>query len=407
MHVQLNRCGQQHTQLRDRQQARNDVKTHRYSRRSSATIRAFWQQLLPGRSKPSAPLGPTERPLYRPSELVPLGKLKVSPMGLGTWSWGNRFLWGYDESQDPELQELFNLVVSNGINIFDTADSYGTGRLNGKSELLLGKFTREYPGSDRVRDGVHIATKFAAYPWRVLPGNMVAACRGSLKRLGLEQLSVGQLHWSTANYQPLQELALQAGLADCYEQRLVREVGVSNYGPQQLKKIHAALAKRGVPLASAQIQFSLLSWGTAQQDLKALCDDLGVTVIAYSPLALGLLSGTAAAGGRVSPSPSPSPSLPPGPRGALFRQLLPEVEPLMRVVEEVARERGKTPAQVAINWCMAKGAVPIPGAKDLPQARENLGALGWRLGRGEVEELDRAARGIGKGAMVQNIFQTK
>jgi pyridoxine 4-dehydrogenase len=136
--------------------------------------------------------------------MVPLGSLKVSPMGLGTWSWGNRFLWGYDESQDPELQQLFNLVVSNGINIFDTADSYGTGRLNGKSELLLGQFLREYPGSPRVRDGVHIATKFAAYPWRVLPGNVVAACRGSLRRLGADQLSVGQLHWSAANYAPLQ-----------------------------------------------------------------------------------------------------------------------------------------------------------------------------------------------------------
>ncbi|KXZ43023.1 hypothetical protein GPECTOR_106g117 [Gonium pectorale] len=287
----------------------------------------------------------------------------------------------------------------------------------GKSELLLGQFIREYPGSQRVREGVHVATKFAAYPWRVLPGNVVAACRGSLRRLGAEQLSVGQLHWSTANYQPLQELALQAGLADCYDQGLVRAVGVSNYGPQQLEKIHAALAKRGCRwrrrrcpahwcryrfrLASAtdklRIQFSLLSWGTAQQDLKSLCDDLGITVIAYSPLALGLLSGKySLEEGR----------LPAGPRAALFRQLLPEVAPLAGVVQAVAEERGKTPSQVAINWCMAKGTVPIPGAKDLAQAQENLGALGWRLGAGEVAELDAAASRIKKG-MVQNIFQTK
>ncbi|GLI61887.1 hypothetical protein VaNZ11_004399 [Volvox africanus] len=393
----LTRCGQQRTRL-DPLIGRKDLGAHRRFRQIHGTTRAFWQQLLPGRSKTSGTFGPNERPLYRPSELVPLGSLKVSPMGLGTWSWGNRFLWGYDESQDPELQQLFNLVVSSGINIFDTADSYGTGRLNGKSELLLGKFLQEYPGSEQVRDGVHIATKFAAYPWRVLPGNVVAACRGSLNRLGLEQLSVGQLHWSTANYQPLQELALQAGLADCYQQGLVREVGISNYGPEQLKKIHAALAKRGVPLASAQIQFSLLSWGTAQQDLKALCDDLGIVVIAYSPLALGLLSGkySVEEGGR----------LPDGPRGTLFRQLLPEVQPLVRIVKEVAEKRGKTPSQVAINWCMCKGTVPIPGAKDLAQARENLGALGWRLGAGEVAELDKAAANIKKG-MVQNIFQTK
>ncbi|GLC52517.1 hypothetical protein PLESTB_000638500 [Pleodorina starrii] len=394
--LQLRRCGQRRTELGSTQPFKG-LNRCRSRRQAFQPVQAFWQQLLPGRSKAPGPSGPAERQLYRPSEMVPLGDLKVSPMGLGTWSWGNRFLWGYDESQDPELQQLFNLVVSSGINVFDTADSYGTGRLNGKSELLLGQFIREYPGSDRVRDGLHVATKFAAYPWRVLPGNVVAACRGSLRRLGLEQLSVGQLHWSTANYQPLQELALQAGLADCYEQGLVREVGVSNYGPEQLRKIHAALGKRGVPLASAQIQFSLLSWGTAQQDLKSLCDDLGVTVIAYSPLALGLLSGKySLESGR----------LPEGPRAALFRQLLPEVAPLVEVVGLVAQERRKTPAQVAINWCMCKGTVPIPGAKDLGQARENLGALGWRLGAGEVAELDRAAAGIKKG-MVQNIFQTK
>lgn len=74
----------------------------------------------------------------------------------------------------------------------------------GKSEQLLGKFIREYPGSDRVRDNLHVATKFAAYPWRIFPGSMVSACKGSLQRLGAEQLSIGQLHWSTANYQPFQ-----------------------------------------------------------------------------------------------------------------------------------------------------------------------------------------------------------
>lgn len=107
----------------------------------------------------------------------------------------------------PPLQ-VFNLAVSRGINLFDTADSYGTGRLNGRSEQLLGRFTAEYPGSAAARGGVHIATKLAAYPWRVTPGNMVAACRGSLRRLGAERLSVGQLHWSAAKYAPLQEWAL-------------------------------------------------------------------------------------------------------------------------------------------------------------------------------------------------------
>lgn len=75
-----------------------------------------------------------------------MGPLNVSPMGFGTWAWGNQLLWGYQESMDIELQRTFNLAVDNGINLFDTADSYGTGKLNGQSEKLLGKFIKEYQG---------------------------------------------------------------------------------------------------------------------------------------------------------------------------------------------------------------------------------------------------------------------
>lgn len=295
---------------------------------------------------------------------------------------------------DPEIQEVFNLVVSKGINLFDTADSYGTGKLNGKSELLLGKFIQDYPGSPRFRDNIHIATKFAAYPWRILPANMVAACKGSLQRLGLEQISLGQLHWSASKYAPLQELALWNGLADCYQMGLVKAVGVSNYGAKQLRRVHKDFAKREVPLSSAQVQFSLLSCGTAQMDVKSMCDDLGITLIAYSPLALGLLTGKYSKG-----------NLPQGPRGGLFRDILPGIEPLLSTLEAVAKGRRKTVAQVAINWCICQGTVPIPGAKDLTQAKENLGALGWRLSPAEVEELTRAANACNK-KMIQNIFQT-
>ena len=77
---------------------------------------------------------------------VSVGSLTVSPMGLGTWAWGNKFLWGYDETMDQELQEAFNLAINSGVNLFDTADSYGTGRLNGRSELLLGRFIQNFPG---------------------------------------------------------------------------------------------------------------------------------------------------------------------------------------------------------------------------------------------------------------------
>ncbi|XP_057858126.2 pyridoxal reductase, chloroplastic [Cryptomeria japonica] len=334
-------------------------------------------------------------PAYWPWETVKIAKLTVSPMGFGTWAWGNQLLWGYQESMDDELQAIFNLAVDNGINLFDTADSYGTGKLNGRSEQLLGKFIQEFPGPKKLRSNINIATKFAAYPWRLTSGQFVQACKSSLGRLQIEQLAIGQLHWSTANYAPLQERALWNGLSEMYEKGLVRAVGVSNYGPQQLIKIYEYLKSRGVPLSSAQVQFSLLSMDKDQMELKSLCDSLGIQLIAYSPLGLGMLTG------KYSTS-----RLPQGPRRILFGQILPGLEPLLVSLRDIANKRRRTVSQVAINWCICKGTIPIPGVKSLKQAQENLGALGWRLSSEEIFELESAARESPR-KMVQNIFQTR
>jgi pyridoxine 4-dehydrogenase len=315
-------------------------------------------------------------------------------------AWGNKLLWGYTEDDDEELQKVFNLMVSNGINLFDTADSYGTGQLNGRSEMLLGKFVKEYPGSTRVRNQIHIATKLAAYPWRLTPSQWVGACKNSLKRIGAEKISMAQLHWSTARYAPLQERLMWDGLVAIYEEGLVDAVGLSNYGPKQLQRIHSHLSRRGVPIASVQIQYSLLSRGKLQEEAKAACDDLNIAMIAYSPLALGMLTG------RHAPDDdSTYPSLP-NPRSLLFRQIVPEAGPLFQAMREIGENRNKTMSQVAINWCMCKGTIPIPGARNLNQAQSNLGALGWRLSDGECHELEKASDMIPKG-MTQNIFQTR
>lgn len=313
-------------------------------------------------------------------------------------AWGNKLLWDYEEGNDEELQRVFDLVVSRGINLFDTADSYGTGKLNGRSEYLLGKFIREYRGSKRVKDNVHIATKLAAYPWRLTPSQWVKACRSSVERIGVEKISMAQLHWSTANYAPVQERLMWDGLVAIYEEGLVDAVGLSNYGPKQLAKIHKYLTSRGVPLSSVQIQYSLLSRGPMQEAAKAACDDLGIALIAYSPLGLGMLTGKY--------SPTDRSSYPGGPRGFLFNSIVPKAQPLYEVMSDIATTRKKTMSQVAINWCIAKGTVPIPGARNLQQAEQNLGAIGWKLGDGEVRALEEAANMIPR-AMTQNIFQTK
>ncbi|MGB3509909.1 MAG: aldo/keto reductase [Microcoleaceae cyanobacterium] len=321
-------------------------------------------------------------------------QLNLPKMGCGTWAWGNRLLWGYEETMDNELQKVFNLCVASGVTLFDTGDSYGTGKLNGRSEMLLGKFSQAYAGENQ--DNICIATKLAVYPWRWGRRGMISASEASAQRLG-KNIDLAQMHWSTANYLPWQEWGLLDGLADLYEQGKVKGVGLSNYGPKRLMKVYKKFSERGVPITSLQVQYSLLStYPVTELGVKEVCDELGIKLIAYSPLALGILTGKYSEKG----------SFPPGIRGLVFRQILPGSRPLLSCLKAVANSRNKTMSQVAINWCICKDAIPIPGAKNQEQAEQNIGALGWQLDSGEVAELDKAAANTDK-KMVQNIFQTK
>jgi pyridoxine 4-dehydrogenase len=184
---------------------------------------------------------------------------------------------------------------------------------------------------------------------------------------------------------------------DLYEQGKIRGIGLSNFGPKRLRKVHQYFAERGMAIATLQVQYSLLStYPVTELGVKEVCDELGIQLIAYSPLALGLLTGKYSEQGP----------LPSGLRGFLFKRLLPGIRPVLDCVRAIATERDKTPAQIALNWCICKGAIPIPGAKTVQQAEQNLGALGWSLSHGEMVELDRAAQRSDK-KMVQNIFQTR
>ena len=319
--------------------------------------------------------------------------LQLPKMGCGTWAWGNRLLWNYEPSMDADLQKVFNLCVSNGITLFDTGDSYGTGKLNGRSESLLGEFAANYGGVNR--DRLCLATKLAPYPWRLTRQSMVNAAQASRDRMG--RLALAQLHWSTANYAPWQEPALLSGLCDLYEQGIIRGVGLSNFGPKRLRNIYPIFRDRQIPIRTLQIQYSLLStYPVTDLGLKETCDELGIKIIAYSPLCLGVLTGKY----------KDNTAYPKGLRSFLFRQLVPNAKPVVNCLQAIAQERNKTPAQIALNWCIAKGTIPIPGAKTLQQAKDNIGAIDWLLNDGEVDALDKAAASVTK-PMVQNIFQSR
>ena len=314
-------------------------------------------------------------------------------MGCGTWAWGNRLLWNYQESMNAQLQAVFDHCVSRGITLFDTGDSYGTGKLSGQSEKLLGQFSASYSGQNKEK--ICLATKLAPYPWRLTKQSMVAAGMASAQRLG--RLDLVQMHWSTANYLPWQEGPLLDGLAELAQQGSAKSLGLSNYGPKRLRWAHQRLADQGIQIRTLQVQYSLLStYPITELELKPVCDQLGIQLIAYSPLALGLLTGKY----------TQKSDLPKGLRRFALGQILPSVQPLLNCLRAVAQEKEKTMAQIAINWCICKGTIPIPGAKNLQQAQQNAGALGWHLTEAEITELDRASATCKK-QMVQNIFQSQ
>jgi aryl-alcohol dehydrogenase-like predicted oxidoreductase len=302
-------------------------------------------------------------------ERVKLGNtdIAIAPMGVGTWAWGDSVMWGYGNSyNDADIRAAFDATLTAGINFFDTAEVYGLGR----SERLLGGFIRE------AKQPVVVATKFMPFPFWLTKNALRRALRNSLKRLGMARTDLYQMHF------PLPPVPVETwmdAMADAVEAGLVRAVGVSNYNTKQMGRAHNALAKRGVTLASNQVFYSLLHRDPEFDGVLQLCKDLNITLIAYSPLEKGILTGKYT-----------SDNLPPGPRrGTYNREYLQKVQPLIEMLRDFGEAHGgKSPAQVALNWTICKGAVPIPGAKNTRQVLSNAGALGWRLTDDEVAALD-------------------
>lgn len=304
--------------------------------------------------------------------VVRLGKtnLGLSPLGIGAWSWGDKTFWQFGTGYNAgDVDQAIQTSLDHGINFFDTAEVYGFGA----SEKLLGAYVRA------KKPSLIIATKFFPYPWRWSKSSLLSALRGSLKRLGVPYVDLYQVH------QPLPPVSVEtwmAGMADVVEAGLAHAVGVSNYNAAWTRRAHAALARRSIPLASNQVKYSLLDRHIERDGTMQTCQELGVTIIAYSPIEMGLLTG------KYTPA-----NLPPGLRGRRYnRAYLARIQPVIAALREIGTAHdGKTPAQVALNWTICKGTVPIPGAKNAHQAQENAGALDWQLTTAEIAALDTAS----------------
>ena len=308
-----------------------------------------------------------------------LGKsnLRVPRMGGGAMTWGDakglarlhpaKTAYGGAHGIEEEKHAL-EVSMEAGVNLFDTAAMYSLGA----AELRLGELSR---GRD-----VLIATKFPG-GFSFKEEDLAKQLEASLARLERDSIDLYQHHF------PMQRLSipkLMNYLADAVDAGKVEAVGVSNYSVEQMREAHAALAKRGIPLASNQVEYSLLKRQPEVNGVLDACRELGVTLIAQSPLAGGMLTGKYSAQNRP---------------GGFFRRILPQynrktldaIQPVIKLLREIGERYSKTPSQVALRWLIENPVVlPIPGAKNGKQATDNAAALSFSLTAEEVEMLSRA-----------------
>jgi aryl-alcohol dehydrogenase-like predicted oxidoreductase len=293
--------------------------------------------------------------------------LRASVVGLGAWQFGSPE-WGWGDGFGPaEARAIVDRARQLGVTLIDTAEIYG----KGSSERVLGQIL----ATPEVRDSVVLASKVAAtWPTR---DRVEAAARASLARLRTGRLDLYQVHWPN----PLvPQASTMAGMRALQAGGLVRHVGVSNYALGRWRDAEAAL---GAPVVSNQVRYNLLR-RAPERELLGFAASRGRLIIAYSPLAQGVLSGKYTAGN------------PPGgvrTRNLLFsEENLRRAAPVLDALREVAAAHEASPAQIALAWVIHHPhVVAIPGAKSVAQLESNAAAAEIVLGDDEFLHLSQAA----------------
>ncbi len=293
--------------------------------------------------------------------------LEVTSIGLGAWSWGASRVWGYGKRYGrKEVEEAWWRSVGMGVNFVDTASVYG----NGESERIIGDLLK------RTDPEMVIATKY--FPLHLMPRSVRGAAERSLRRLGLKEIDLYQVHW------PNPVMSLKGTMREM--ERLVREgkvrhIGVSNFNVKQLEAARSALRREDV--VSNQIHYNAIHRKPERDGMVEYARREGVTIIAYSPIAMGLLTGKYSVDNR-----------PGGIRrfnSRFSKRGIRQVAPFLSTLREVGEPRCHTMAQAALAWLLKDpNVVVIPGAKNPRQAEENLGAAACRMTGKEVAVIDEA-----------------
>jgi len=299
-------------------------------------------------------------------KFVDAGGVKVSAIGLGTWQFGSSE-WGYGpDYSEREAGVILRRALDLGVSVIDTAEIYGFGR----SERIVGR------ALEGRRKEAFLATKILpVFPIRPI---VMSRLRGSLRRLGVESVDLYQLH------QPNPVVPLSATMpafATLLDEGLIRNAGVSNYSLSRWQRAEAAL---GRPVLSNQVRYNLAD-RRPERELLPWAQSNGRLIIAYSPLAQGLLSG------RYDEDHLPSGTV--RQNATLFlAENLRRATPLVDVLREVAKAHDATPSQVSLAWLIRRpNVVAIPGASSVAQMEANAAAADIELTDDEDSAIDAAS----------------
>jgi aryl-alcohol dehydrogenase-like predicted oxidoreductase len=310
-----------------------------------------------------------------------LGKtgIQVSPIGLGVMqlSGGGGMLGrAFPVIPQDEKNAIIQAALDGGINWFDTAEIYGVGV--SESSLAAGlKAAGKHPGD------VVVATKW--FPLFRTAGNISKTIANRLRFLDGYKVDLYYIHSPNSFSSPEAEMN---AMADLVESGKIRSVGVSNFNADRMRRAHAALAKRGLPLATNQVLYSLLNRKIETDGTLDTARELGITITAYTPLGSGLLAG------KYHKNPALLKTKSWFWRGRMQRQLEAS-RPLVAALEEIGLKYQATAAQVALNWVIwfnGEIVVTIPGATKTKQAADNAGAMQFRLSEAELDRLDALSR---------------
>ncbi len=303
--------------------------------------------------------------------------IEVTPIGLGVMQFsGGKGLYGkiFPVLSGEEKTAIVKAALDGGVNWFDTAELYGFGTSErglsaslsalgvGNGDVVIGtKWLPLFRGAGNIPKSIHDRVRY-------------------LNGYGIDLYMVHQ-PWSFSTVEAQME-----AMADLVEAELVRSVGVSNFNADRMRRAHAALAVRGLPLAVNQMEYSLLNRRIETNGVLAAAKELGVTISAYTPLGYGLLTGKYHRDPELFGQTR---------RGFLLKRKFASSRPIVAALEEIGKKYEATPGQVALNWLIhfqGETVVAIPGATRVEHARESAGAMSFRLSEEEMNRLDELSR---------------